>query len=76
MSYFELQVEVSCPHCEAWGSIEHVEFNMNEADRNGVMSPYRAVDCDNCFKKFYFKANCEFTVDVWDVKKKKPKDIK
>ncbi len=72
MSWFEMFLEVECPHCGDTNH-EHVEFNMGGADSSGVNSDIKTLDCFSCDKKFWYRAYCNFETEVSSVWKTEPK---
>lgn len=67
-----MHLTVECPHCGS-DQNEQPEFNMLSADDLGVDSGHYKRRCYDCDKEFWFKARCNFDVEVLDVYKKQPK---
>ncbi|RTL05208.1 hypothetical protein EKK58_08655 [Candidatus Dependentiae bacterium] len=75
-SYIELRAQVHCPYCDR-ETTEHVEFDMDCGDGNGVESGFREVECFDCDKTYYFTAYCRMDVEVNQIVKKiKKKKVK
>jgi hypothetical protein len=72
VSWVEFNCRVECPHCN-YEEHDCVEFNMNAADSCGVNSPLLERQCQECAKKFWFRAYLSFDVEVSDSYIKKPK---
>lgn len=68
----EQQEQIECPHCgeEAW---QYFEFDEGELDREGSPEKTFVLECFDCVKIFYVKANLRFELEINDISQKKPK---
>ena len=69
--WVEFDIEVYCPHC---GQVqwECIEFDLSEADKAGVSSPFCEFICQDCDKHFWIEAYLGFEIEVKQSLKKEP----
>lgn len=73
--FFELSSSVECPHCgESVGEV--FQFDMDEANQEGVNSKYVESECYFCDFRFWSKSYCTFEVEVYEILKNNPKERK